>query len=317
MALTQELIQANAATAGLTTEQINAIVTMSQNDENAVIAKKTGEIYGGLDNDIFSASGIEKNGTEKTYDYAKRAIGEIKAKADAAGELTTQIASLTKEKARLEKVIADGGADAETKKQLAQAQKDLAAVTKSFTDLKTEFDTAKDNHAKEIFGLRLDGELDKSVSGLKFKAGLPDAVTSVILANAKTKVKGMTPEYIDDGKGGKTLAFKDASGAIIRNPNNQLNPYTASELIEKELREMGVLETGKQTQGAGSQGGNGGNGGGASGVIDLSGARTQVEADEAITKALLAQGLTIGSDAFQTAKNKAWVDNNVKALPIQ
>ena len=167
-----------------------------------------------------------------------------------------------------------------------------------------------------MFGLRLDGELDKSVSGLKFKAGLPDAVTSVILANAKTKVKGMTPEYIDDGKGGKTLAFKDASGAIMRNPNNQLNPYTASELIEKELREMGVLETGKQTQGAGSQGGNGGNGG-ASGVIDLSGARTQVEADEAITKALLAQGLTIGSDAFQTAKNKAWVDNNVKALPIQ
>lgn len=80
---------------------------------------------------------------------------------------------------------------------------------------------------------------------------------------------------------------------------------------------MGVLETGKQTQGAGSHGGNGGNGGGASGVIDLSGARTQVEADEAITKALLAQGLTIGSDAFQTAKNKAWVDNNVKALPIQ
>lgn len=317
MALTQELIQANAATAGLTTEQINAIVTMSQNDESAVIAKKTGEIYGGLDNDIFSVSGIAKDGTEKTYDYAKRVIGEIKTKADAAGDLNNQIATLNREKARLEKVIAEGGADAETKKQLAQAQKDLAAVTKSFTDLKTEFDTAKDNHAKEMFGLRLDGEMDKSVGGLKFKAGLPDAVTSVILANAKTKVKGMTPEYIDDGKGGKMLAFKDASGAIMRNPNNQLNPYTASELIEKELREMGVLETGKQTQGAGSHGGNGGNGGGASGVIDLSGARTQVEADEAITKALLAQGLTIGSDAFQTAKTKAWVDNNVKALPIQ
>lgn len=316
MALTQELIQANAATAGLTTEQINAIVTMSQNDENAVIAKKTGEIYGGLDNDILVASGIEKNGTEKTYDYAKRAIGEIKAKADAAGELTTQIASLTKEKVRLEKVIADGGADAETKKQLAQAQKDLAAVTKSFTDLKAEFDTAKESHEKEMFGLKLDGELDKSIGGLKFKAGLPEAVTSVILANAKTKIKGMSPEYIDNGNGGKILAFKDASGAIMRNQNNQLNPYTAAELLEKELNEMGVLEKGKQTQGAGSSGGNGGNGGGVVSV-DLSGARTQVEADEIITKTLLAQGLTIGSDAFQKEKNKAWVDNNIKALPIQ
>lgn len=317
MALTQELIQANAATAGLTTEQIEAIVTMSKNDENAVIAQKTGELYGGLDADILAASGIAKNGTEKTYDYAKRVIGEIKTQADAAGSLNTQIAALNKEKARLEKVIADGGADAETKKQLAQAQKDLAAVTKSFTDLKTEFDNAKDTHAKEMFGVRLDGELDKSIGGLKFKAGLPEAVTSVILANAKNAVKGMTPEYIDDGKGGKILAFKDANGAIMRNPNNQLNPYTASELLERELSTMGVLETGKQTQGAGSQGGNGGNGGGASGIIDLSGARTQVEADEAITKALLAQGLTIGSDAFQAAKNKAWIDNNVKALPMQ
>lgn len=317
MALTQELIQANAATAGLTAEQITAIVTMSQNDENAVIAQKTGELYGGLDADILAASGIAKNGTEKTYDYAKRVIGEIKTKADATGELNNQIANLNKEKARLEKVIADGGTDAETKKQLAQAQKDLAAVTKSFTDLKTEFDTAKDTHAKEMFGVRLDGELEKSVSGLKFKAGLPEAVTSVILANAKTKVKGMNPEYIDDGKGGKILAFKDATGAIMRNQNNQLNPYTASELLEKELLEMGVLETGRRTQGAGSQGGNGGNGGGGSVTIDLSGARTQTEADEAITKALLAQGLTIGSDAFQTAKTKAWVDNNVKALPIQ
>lgn len=317
MALTQELIQANAATAGLTAEQITAIVTMSQNDENAVIAQKTGELYGGLDADILAASGIAKNGTEKTYDYAKRVIGEIKTKAGATGELNNQIANLNKEKARLEKIIADGGTDAETKKQLAQAQKDLAAVTKSFTDLKTEFDTAKDTHAKEMFGVRLDGELEKSVSDLKFKAGLPEAVTSVILANAKTKVKGMNPEYIDDGKGGKILAFKDATGAIMRNQNNQLNPYTASELLEKELLEMGVLETGRRTQGAGSQGGNGGNGGGASVTLDLSGVRTQTEADEAITKALLAQGLTIGSNAFQEAKNKVWIDNNIKALPIQ
>lgn len=316
MALTTELIQANAATAGLTTEQINAIVTMSQNDENAVIAQRVGEIYGGLDNDILTASGIAKNGTEKTYDYAKRVIGDIKAQAGNVAELNNQIATLSKEKSRLEKVIADGGADAETKKQLAQAQKDLASITKSYTDLKTEFDSAKDNHAKELFGIRLDGELNQSVSGLKFKAGLPEAVTNVILANAKERIKGMAPEYIDDGKGGKILAFKDATGAIMRNPENQLNPFTATELLQKELASMGVLETGKQTQGAGSNG-NGGNGGGAGTIIDLTGARTQVEAQEIITKTLLAQGLTKGSDAFQNAMSKAWTENNVKALPLQ
>jgi len=316
MALTSELIQANAATAGLTTEQINAIVTMSQNDENAVIAQRVGEIYGGLDNDILAASGIAKNGTEKTYDYAKRVIGDIKAQAGNVAELNTQIASLTKENARLGKVIADGGADAETKKQLAQAQKDLNAITKSYTDLKTDFDNAKTEHEKAMFGLRLDSELERSTGTFKFKAGLPDAVTAVILNNAKERIKGMAPEYIDDGKGGKILAFKDSTGAIMRNPENQLNPFTATELLQKELAQMGVLDTQRVVTGAGT-GGNGGNGGNGGGVIDLAGARSQVEAQEIITKALLAQGLTKGSDAFQSALSKAWAENNVKALPIQ
>ena len=48
MALTREILVANAALSGLTDEQINAITTLSQNDENSVIAKKTGEIYGNL-----------------------------------------------------------------------------------------------------------------------------------------------------------------------------------------------------------------------------------------------------------------------------
>lgn len=43
----------------------------------------------------------------------------------------------------------------------------------------------------------------------------------------------MNPEYIDDGKGGKILAFKDETGAIMRNPNNQLNPFGASDLLQK------------------------------------------------------------------------------------
>ena len=72
--LTREILAANAQLSGLTEEQIKAIITLSENDENSVIAKKTGEIYGALDNDILTVSGIAKNGTEKTYDYAKRVM---------------------------------------------------------------------------------------------------------------------------------------------------------------------------------------------------------------------------------------------------
>ena len=264
MALTTELLNANAATAALTDEQKSAIVEMSNNDENTVIAKKTGEIYGGLDADILAASGIAKNGTEKTFDYAKRVIGEIKGQAGNATQLQTQITELTKEKARLEKVIAEGGADAETKKALTQAKADLANVTKEFTELKTKYDNAEAEHAKAMFNTKLDSEFAKATAGIKLKADLPASVASVIMEQAISKVKGMNPEYIDDGNGGKVLAFME-NGTPMRNAENNLRPFTASELVARELKTMGVLDEGRKqtgTGGTGGTGGGGGNGGG-------------------------------------------------------
>ena len=316
MALTTELLKGNAATAGLSDEQINAVVEMSKNDETTVIGQKTGEIYGGLDADILAASGIAKNGTEKTYDYAKRVIGEIKAQAGNATELQNQISELTKEKGRLEQVIAKGGADAETKRALEQAKADLANVTREYGELKTKYDTAQTEHEKALFGMKIDGEFAKATAGLKFKADLPQSVISVLTEQAVAKVKAMNPEYIDDGNGGKVLAFMD-NGTPRRNPENNLRPFTAAELVAKELTTMGVLETGRKQTGAGSQGG--GTGGQGSGTVDLSGARTQDEAHEIIVKQLLAQGKVNGTKEFDDAMAQAWKDNReaIKALPIR
>lgn len=316
MALTTELLKGNAATAGLSDEQINAVVEMSKNDETTVIGQKTGEIYGGLDADILAASGIAKNGTEKTYDYAKRVIGEIKAQAGNATELQNQIAELTKEKGRLEQVIAKGGADAETKRALEQAKADLANVTSEYATLKTKYDTAQTEHEKALFGMKIDGEFAKATAGLKFKADLPQSVVAVLTEQAVAKVKAMNPEYIDDGNGGKVLAFMD-NGTPRRNPENNLRPFTAAELVAKELTTMGVLETGRKQTGAGSQGG--GTGGQGSGTVDLSGARTQDEAHEIIVKQLLAQGKVNGTKEFDDAMAQAWKDNReaIKALPIR
>ena len=317
MALTTDLLNANAATAALTDEQKNAIVEMSKNDETAVIGQKTGEIYGGLDADILAASGIAKNGAEKTYDYAKRVIGEIKGQAGNAAELQNQVSELTKEKARLESVIAKGGADAETKRQLDQTKADLANVTKQYTDLKTEYDNAKSEHEKAMFGLKIDGEFAKATTGIKFKADLPASVTSVLMQQAVAKVKGMNPEYIDDGNGGKVLAFME-NGTPKRNPENNLRPFTAAELIAAELKTMGVLDDGRKQTGAGSQGGQGGTGGGSK-TVDISGATTQDQAHEIIAKQLMERGLINGSKEFNDAMANAWKENRdvLKALPIR
>ena len=316
MALTTELLKGNAATAGLSDEQINAVVEMSKNDETAVIGQKTGEIYGGLDADILAASGIAKNGTEKTYDYAKRVIGEIKAQAGNVAELQTQISELNKEKTRLEGVIAKGGADAETKRALEQAKADLANVTSEYATLKTKYDTAQSEHEKALFGMKIDGEFAKATAGLKFKSDLPASVVSVLTEQAVAKVKGMNPEYIDDGNGGKVLAFME-NGTPRRNPENNLRPFTAAELVAKELSTMGVLDTGRKQTGAGTD--PNGSGRGTGGAVDLSGARTQDEAHEIIAKQLMAQGMVNGTKQFDDAMAQAWKDNRdtIKALPIR
>lgn len=314
MALTIELIKANSSLSALSEEQINAIVTLSTNDESSVLGTRIGEIYRQMDATIASVTGVERNGDEKTYKYLERATKALAEKAKSADGLTTQIATLTKEKQRLEKVIAEGQGDKEAAKALAQTKKDLAAVTKQFNDLKAEYDKAKTDHEAELFGIRVDNALSVATSGVKFKAELPASVTKVIMEQACAKVKGMNPEYIDDGKGGKILAFKDATGAIMRNPDNMLNPYTATELINKELKEMGVLADGQPAAGGGTKpivttGGNGEH------SVNVSGAKTRLEANELITNALLAQGLTIGSEEFDNAVQTAWKDNNVASLP--
>ena len=315
MALTTELLNANAALSGLTDEQKGAIVEMSLNDENSVIAKKTGEIYGGLDADILTASGIAKNGTEKTFDYAKRVIGEIRAKADGASTLQTKVDELTAEKARLEDLVSKGGSDAETRRLLEQARADLENVTKEYTSLRGKYDSAVSEHEKALLGVRMDSEFAKASSGIKFKADLPAAVTDVLLQQAIAKVKGMNPEYINDGQGGTVLAFME-NGIPRRNPENNLNPYTAQELIRSELKAMGVLDDGRKQTGAGTSGGGTGSGGGT--AADLSGATTQQQAHEAIAKQLMAQGLVNGSAEFDERMAKAWKENQalISKLPV-
>lgn len=316
MALTAEVIRANAATANLTDDQIRAITEMSQNDETSVIGQKTGEIYGGLDADILAASGIAKNGIEKTYDYAKRVIGQLKADGQSLSDKQREIDALQKEKTRLEGIIASNGSDAETKKALTQAKADLENVQKDYTALKAKYENSQADFAKQIMGVRMETEFAKASASVKFKADLPQAVTTVLLNQAIEKVKGMHPEYIDDGKGGRALVFMDKEGGTpLRNPDTNLNPYTASELVVKELKAMGVLDEGRVQTGTGSSSSITTQSGQA--TIDLTGVRTQTQASEVITKSLLAQGKTIGSKEYQEEYDKVWKDNNIKSLPLK
>jgi len=313
--ITIEMLAADAALAGLTDEQKNAIALMSKNDEEVVIGNRFREVYNRLDESIAKETGIPRNGDEKTYNYLERAARTLAAKANSVDGLNTKIADLTKERDKLKQQVAEGGDEA-TRKQLAQAQKDLDAVRTQYDTLKADFDKAKTDHAAELLGVQIDNVLAGAQAGLKFKAEFPQAATDTLLAQALTKIKGMNPDFIDDGKGGKRLVFKGENGEIVRDPENHLEPYTAEALLKKELRAMGILDEGRQATGAGThqpqqqqqQGG---------APVDVSMARTQQEADNIIHNQLNAQGLVRGSGKYQEAYDAAWRDNNINTLPVK
>lgn len=311
--LTLELLNANAALASLNDEQKQAILTLSQNDENAVIAAKTGEIYGNLDTDILSTSGIGKNGTEKTYEYAKRVISDLKGKAESADALQTQIRSLTQKNAALEKSIAEGNGNEQLNKELKQTKADLAKVTSDFVELQKQKEEMSAKYERDIKGMQIDGAMQSAIASIKFKPELPESATKVLMAQAIDKIKGMNPDFEDDGNGGKTIMFHDATGAVMRNKANNLMPYTASELLTRELDSMGVLDKGRQAAGGGTQTPTAttGNGNG----VSIEGAKTRTEAYDAITNVLVAQGLQPGSKEFGDAMTQAWKDNNISSLP--
>lgn len=313
--ITVEMLAADAALAGLTDEQKNAIALMSKNDEEVVIGNRFREVYNRLDESIAKETGIPRNGDEKTYNYLERAARTLAAKANSVDGLNTKIADLTKERDKLKQQVAEGGDEA-TRKQLAQAQKDLDAVRTQYDTLKADFDKAKTDHAAELLGVQIDNVLAGAQAGLKFKAEFPQAATDTLLAQALTKIKGMNPDFIDDGKGGKRLVFKGENGEIVRDPENHLEPYTAEALLKKELRAMGILDEGRKATGAGThqpqqqqqQGG---------APVDVSMARTQQEADNIIHNQLNAQGLVRGSKKYQDAYDAAWRDNNINTLPVK
>lgn len=316
--LTIDMLRQNSALAGLTDVQVNAIAEMSRNDENTVIGTKIGALHGQYDTDIFSITGIKKNDGEKSYDYAKRVLNEYKTKAGSTQDLQQKLDAANKKVTDLEKKIESGEGDAALRQQLKDTKAQVSQLQSQLQIKETEFNTQKKELEDNIKNVHIDYAFQAAVSGLKFKSGITDNVQNVLLKSAKAEVltKG-TPDFIDDGQGGKKLVLRGRDGNILNNPKNNLNPYTLQELIlETSLKD--VIDTGRQQIGGGTggQGGQGGQGG--SGVtLDLSSVKSQVEADKAIETYLLHTGLTRDSQEFADKSLEIRNDNNISQLPIK
>lgn len=316
--LTIEMLRQNASLTGLTDAQLTAIAEMSKNDENTVIGTKIGALHGQYDSDILSITGIAKNNGEKSYDYAKRVLNDYKSQIGSTATIQAQLANAQKEVQTLKDKLAAGAGDETLKQQLKDAKAQVTQLQTQLTTKETEFNEAKTKLEGQIKDVHVDYAFQTATSALKFKAGITEGVQKILLASAKAEVlaKG-TPDFVDDGKGGKTLVFRGADGNVLNNPANNLNPFTVQELVmQTSIKD--VVDTDKQQLGGGTKPivTIDGAGGGAT-LLDLSNVKNQLDADKAIESYLLSNGLTRDSVEFAEQSLQLRTENKVNELPIR
>ena len=314
MALTPDVIKANESLATLNDAQVAAIATLSVNDENTVINNKIGELHGKYDQDVKEVSGVEKNQGEKSYDYVKRVLGDFKSKVGSSSELTTKITGYETEISNLKKQISEGKGDEVIRQQLTDAQSQLSALKSQYDTDKQTWGTKEKEFSQQITGIQVDTQFEKAVAGLKFKAGYPESVQKTLLSSAKSAILGAyKPDWVE-ADGQKIMVFRDAKGEIARNKANSLNPFSAQELIGEQLKD--VIDLGQKKSGTGTEN-PGKNSVDAIELVDIAGAKSQVQADEIIVKYLMQLGETRGSASFAEKQKKLREDNGVNKLPLR
>lgn len=313
--ITIEMLNQSESLKGLTDAQKLAITTLSSNDEATVIGTKIGALHGQYDADILSISGISKTDGEKSYDYLKRVLGDYKTKLDGTKTLSAQLEAQKKKVTELETKLAAGGSDEAVKQQLKDARHQVTQLQTQLTAKTGELDKAKKDYEQKEKDLQVGFAFTNATAGIKFKADVSEPVKKILLAAAKDEIlaKG-TPDFIDDGNGGKKLVLRDAAGNTLNNPKNNLNPYTIEELVmETSLKD--VIDTGKQQTGGGTKPNP--QSGHRTVNLDLSTAKTQQEADVQIENYLLSTGLTRDNVEFGNKALEIRNENNVSDLPIR
>lgn len=313
--LTIEMLRQSSALAGLTDEQFTAIAEMSKNDENAVIGTKIGALHGQYDTDIFNITGIKKKDGEKSYDFMKRVLSEYKTKGESVKNIQKELDDAKAQVADLQSKLEKNAGNETLAQQLKDAKAQVTQLQAQLQTKETEFNTKKTEFETALKNTHVDYAFQAATTGLKFKTGITESIQKTLLNAAKAEIlaKG-TPDFIDDGQGGKKLVIRGADGNIINNPKNNLNPYTLQELVmETSLKD--VIDTGRQQKGGGTIPPAGGGGGG--GMLDLSGIKSQVGADKAIESYLLSNGLTRDSQEFAEQSMQLRTENNVANLPLR
>jgi len=203
--------------------------TFLNNFEETKIAPKISELHNKYDEDIHSVLGVRKNADEKTYDFLKRTLSEMKAERD------ERIAKIE----NLEKAVKDTTG----KEALEQAQRELESVRNKHNSAISEWESKYQELEGSTHMMKINNELDKGLTGLVFKDAklVPEDVRNIHIDVVKGELAKIA-EFVD-GK----MVFKNDQGEIIR--DEKLNPLGPQEILKDRLK--AILNEGREQKGPG------------------------------------------------------------------
>lgn len=283
MVLTREQIKATTALAAITDEQLEAIESLIQANEDKAVGNALKRVHDSYDEDIKSVLGLDK-GSEKTYDRLKSILTDLKAKADEAGKLDAfkkQVSDLTRDNQELQRQLESGSGDEtvkrklrETETKLQQANQDLQSLQQKFEQEQTTYQQTLKQKEAEAMRMLVERDIQGVLAGKKFNSSIPESVLQETIQGRQNR---MLTEYTlstEEVDGKQVAVLRDKQGEILRNKEKGMKPYTPAEFFETQISDL--------VAGQRQQPGTGGTPpvpqSGGTATIDLSGVRSKTEA---------------------------------------
>lgn len=182
------------------------------------IGDEISKVHTQYDNDAFEILGERKAGNEKTYNFLKRKLKELKEAAGGSQVLQDKIRKLED--------------DLKNKSGDEQLKKDYDQLKKTYNEDKQTWEQKTQEYQRSQELMRVEIQLDNAMNKLKFSDQIPASVRDVMIQAAKAKL--LKQGKIIENK----LIFLDENGATLCNRSNALNPFTAEEMLSVELKDI-------------------------------------------------------------------------------
>lgn len=196
-----------------TKEELSFLENYKTSVIEAEFDPQTSKIYKGIDDDIFSVIGERKKPTEKTYDFLKTKLTDLKTRAERVADLEAEITTLKQSKpddAKLQEI------------------RDLQNQIKK---IKSQHDEELNAFAAKTQKSLIKSDIERGLMDLKIKSGIPDTVKQVFVDRIIDELAGSAE--MRDGQ----IVFLDIEKKALRNPAT-MAPYTAKELLAEKMKDL-------------------------------------------------------------------------------